>query len=363
MIELEINLNKTRRSQINVLTQKVLQAFRSLYFGGFSGLRLHMYSAIESISLFLKKELKNSINIRVPSPSSFVLLATIFFFFFLMSHYEINYWNLLDINKVQEFFSHGVVFGSQQSSITTNSHIIDAGNLIAIIGGLAALVLAQVVFIAESIRDDGDYEKRRALLHASLIWPLFTITTFTFLNFFWIQIRVLALVLPFFVAVGVIYSFGKTLLNLVQPQTLKETRENYLQRKLRSVMGESVRNRIGNNILLSKLGLEKDIKIEYTLSKSWLDGGAENYIFIESRSKGWISDIHMGELANLASTLADVAKTLGFSIESTQKRNLDMRMSRTPSESTSEKIPQKTVFLLKRFAEEIPETSLFTRDS
>lgn len=364
----EIEVAKTLRTQRRAakLVRQFTRFIQRLYSGRLSTFRVLFYSMIESCGKFAVKSFNDLKDYRIPSVASFASIALLVFILFFFSHAGITYGSLLDPQKISSLLMREIATNEDVNGAIVEGRIIDAGNLIAIVGGLAALVLAQVIFIAESIRDDEDYERRRVLLEDSHIWPLFTLMALTFLNFFWLRINVLTLFLPVMVILGVIYSFGRTLRNLVLPKAFKISRENYLRRKLHEVMRESAKVRIGNNILLGHLGKDGDIKIEYRFSKRWI-GKEDDYIFIDSPGKGWISDIHIGELTKLSNRLQAVAKDLGFSLsKGKESGNLiaesDAETNAAQSSEDISSLPVIEVCLLKRYGEEVRDGSVSERD-
>lgn len=366
LIEIEVAKNLRVQSHIMQVVSQATNFIKRIYSGKWSALRVVLYSMISACLRFVVKSLDDLKNYRIPSIASFTLIALAILIVFVFSHTGVAYESLLNPHKAFSLLMREIATNEGAHGSVVEGRVVDAGNLIAIISGLAALVLAQVIFIAESIRDDKDYEKRRVLLEDSRIWPLFTLTALTFLNFFWLRINVVTLLLPIVVIIGVVWSFGRTLRSLVLPKALESSRDNYLRRKLHEVMRESARVRIGNNILFNHLSESGDVKIEYRFSKRWV-GKEDDYIFIESPGAGWISDIHIGELIKLSDRLETIAKDLGFSLSKGEKSaNLvaesDTDGSTTQSSENISTLPVKGVCLLKRFGEEVPDGSVSERD-
>lgn len=318
---------------------------------------------IESIKLQILELLKKVISyfknkvaydIRhpyLPSVTWLLIFLSISGLFFIFSHNSVPYSNVLHLRNWQSFINR---------TVEAN----ELSNIISILGGFVSIVFALIIFIAESIRDSKNPEQKRVLLKVSGLWFLVTFTTLSLLNFLWFKVTVLSLILPILIAIGVVRSFWRVILVLIDPEIREENRIKLLKDRIKRIILDSVRERIGNNILLGKIGHDKEIKIEYTFSKRWLDKSAGDYLFIESVEEGWLSDINLVELTKLVRRLEDSAQQLGFSLYLSSTPSLDGDAeSGAVKQSQSQSGRIKKVYLLKRYGEHLPPSSIFTEDS
>ena len=274
----------------------------------------------------------------LPSLSSLGIILVLFTIIFYFGHRDIPYKSFLEINTWKQANKALV----EKESLT---------NAIAILTGLAAVVFALVIFVAESIRDNKSYEQKRVLLKVSNLWLLITLTTLSLLNFLWFKATVLSLVLPFSVAVLVIVSLWNVISMLLDVDKQKKSQVKFLKERIERSMYESIRERIGNTILLNKVGKDKEIKIDYTLSKRWIANSIEDYFYIESDKDGWLADINFRKLRELTGLLEESAQRLGFSIYTETLPSSGRSEASGTHRSQEGSMPVKTVFLLKRYGE------------
>lgn len=290
-------------------------------------------------------------HLYLPSPTSLLILLVIAVVSFVFSHSGVPYKTFLEIHN---WFN----------VLSGNIEVVDLSNVISVLGGFVSIVFALVIFIAESIRDNKNPEQKRVLLKVSGLWFLVTLTTLSLLNFLWFKLTIFALIFPLAIAGGIIYSFKNVIFTLIDPEVREENRVKLLKERIKKIIFESIRERIGNNILLNKVGQDKEIKIEYTFSKHWLDRSASDYIFIESIKEGWLSDINLVELDGLVKRLENSAQQLGFSLYLNTSPSL---IGRTEDQATIQSQTKsgriKKVYLLKRYGEYLPPSSIFTEDS
>lgn len=274
----------------------------------------------------------------LPSPSSLFIILFFFVLIYYFGHKDIPYKSFLEFSTWKQI----------------NIALVEKENLansISILTGLAAMVFALVIFVAESIRDNKNHEQKRVLLKESKLWLLITLTTLSLLNFLWFKVTVFSLLLPFLVAVLIIVSLRSVLLMLLDIDRQKKAQVKFLKERIERSIYESVRERIGNTILLNRVGKDKEIKVEYTLSKRWITGSAQDYFCIESGEDGWLSDINFGRLEQLIKLLEDSAQRLGFSLYSTASPSSGESETSGTNQSSQQTIPVKTAYLLKRYGE------------
>lgn len=286
-----------------------------------------------------------------PTPLSFALAAACFVALFYISNHPSISSLPLDLSKWTERIDSDA--GGQNSSL-----------VVTVFAGLVAVVFALIVFVAESVRDAKNFEQRRVLLRISWLWMLALTSVLTLISYLWINITRLSFLLTALVGLVTISSFGRVIRVLLDPEVLASNRLRLLKERTRSVILASARERIGNGILMSHLGDDKDIKLQYVFSKSWLNNREQRYIYVESTKSGWISDINLLELRRLSDRLAERAKRLNFSLYPIKGPSLTAG-SEEQAINASRVEPQQVrpVHLLKRFGELLPPDSIFSQDS
>lgn len=218
--------------------------------------------------------------------------------------------------------------------------------------------------MAQSVRDIKGQEQKRVLLRISNLWLLAAFTSLSLLNFLWFRITVLSLIFPIFIVIGIIYSFWQVIFTLLNPDVLEKNRIKLLKERMKRIILDSIRERIGNSILFNKIGQDKEIKLEYTFSKSWLDKRLGEYLFIESDRDGWLSDINLNELDKLVKRLEDSAQLLGFSLFIDTVPSLEGGgESKITQQSQVQSGRAKKAYLLRRYGEYLPPRSIFTEES
>lgn len=327
------------------------QEFKSNYSikSVLSFLQLYFIEFYDYLKNTLRKKILSDIkDFHLPSFSTLFLMLIIFGFLFFISHKDVPYNSALDLTKWAPF-------------LKREFKISDSSNLISIITGLTSVVFALVIFIAESIRDSKNPDQKRVLLKISNLWTLVVFTILALLNFVIFKVNIFSLVFPIVIGGLSIYSFWKIIVHLINPVAQEEDNNLFLKKRIQDNVNESVRERLGNNILFEKVGYDKDIKFEYTFSEKWLTGNMEDYIFIDSVSEGRIVDVNLEALQKLANYLKTEAEKLGFKIYPSEINiaTLDGATAR----NDIKKDDYKKIYLLKRFGQYIPPTSIFTDDS
>jgi hypothetical protein len=275
-------------------------------------------------------------------------MLVVFAFLFVISHQDVPYNSLINVDRWLPFLKKEL-----QAS--------ESSNLISIIAGLTSIVFALVIFIAELIRDSKNLDQKRVLLKISNIWTLVVFTILSLLNFVIFKANIFGLIFPIIIGGLSIYSFWRIIVHLINPIAQEENNSLFLKERIQNNINESIRERLGNNIIFERVGYDKEIKFEYTFSKSWFTGNLDDYIFIDSVSEGRIIDVNLEELQRLASYLKTEAEKIGFTIYPTETS-----IAKSDSTTTNKNIIQdgyKKIYLLKRFGEYIPPTSIFTNDS
>lgn len=342
LIEEKVKQSKTTK---NIIETKASYSAKSIL----DLLRLYSVEYYDSFKNVLKRKILSDIkDFHLPSWSTLSLILIIFVSLFFISHKDVPYGSILESTKWPPFLKREFQAG-------------DTSNLISVITGLTSIVFALVIFIAESIRDSKNPDQKRVLLRISNLWPLVVFTILSLLNFIVFKITIFGVLFPIIIGGLSIYSFWKIIIHLVNPVEQEEDNSSLLRKRIQDNVNESIKERLGNNIIFEKVGYDKDIKFEYTFSKAWLTGNIDDYIFIDSNSEGRIIDVNLEELQKLASYLKAEAEKLGFKIYPTETGIATSGGTTTRKEV--KKDDYKKIYLLKRFGEYIPPTSIFTDDS
>jgi hypothetical protein len=227
--------------------------------------------------------------------------------------------------------------------------------------GLIIVVIALVVFVAESIRGSKTSDEKRLLLKISNLWLLALLITASPFLFLYSGATGLTALLAVAIAAMTLWAFAQILRNLLDATANTSAQRRFLRDRVRSLILDSARERVGNRILFDKLGVEKEIGLGAALSKSGLPGGEVSYILIDAPGEGILSDINLLELRKLASFLKQQKEGSSGAVPAASARPredtpvLSVRPHRLPQENTG--------YLLRRFRERLPEKdSIFSRD-
>jgi hypothetical protein len=172
------------------------------------------------------------------------------------------------------------------------------GLIVGAFTGLAVVVIALIVFVAESIRDDKDHERKRVLVQISYLWPLGVAATLIPFGFLWSASRGLTILLEIIVAGVTLVSFARVVRALLDPEARTSDRIKLLRNRVRGMILDSAMERIGRSLLLERLGPGNPIDtLHYLNSPVWIEDG--DYSFIDAPKDGWIDDIQLDELQKL----------------------------------------------------------------
>ena len=222
-----------------------------------------------------------------------------------------------------------------------------------ILDGLIAIVIALIFFIAESIRSGKSSDEKRVLLKVSNLWLLGLLITAIPLVYLYPPGTGLGVLAIVFIAGLTLWTFGRVVILLLSPNAIASAQRTFLRQRIRNVVIASARQRIGNNILSERLGADKDIRMNLTLSKSWLPGAVSKYEFIEAPNKGLLTDVNLDELRRMMTAVnmreeglrRVPAPTLAQGTAAPRRRRA--RPASAP--------PESSIYLLRRFGEEAPK--------
>lgn len=248
------------------------------------------------------------------------------------------------------FFALSHWFGSQPLSKESSQY----QNIIAIHAGIGAIIFALVIFVAESMRDDEAKDRARVLLKESYLFPLTVTEILVFFIFIWGDINfwsIFAVIGVGLFAIGSLYKIIKVLLSNYR---FFEKRTELLIERLQQSIDLAIDERIGNNILLSKLD-GKMIKLEYN---PFSYGDESRYYKFKADKVGIIEDINIDKLKEFAELIEKEANENGYAFEQIgkPKSSISEKQETQPQNVESFK-RNRHRFLLKKFQDEITEES------
>lgn len=132
-------------------------------------------------------------------------------------------------------------------------------NLIAIHAGIAVIIFALIIFIAQSLRDDEIKDKARVLLKVSFLYPLVVSTILSFFIYLFGNINLLGLLPLLFIGVFTIVSLSNLIHVLLYKSRFFQERVRLLKDRLKRSIHLAINERLGNQILLKNLGKDKKL--------------------------------------------------------------------------------------------------------
>lgn len=278
--------------------------------------------------------------IYIPSFKSFFLILVLLGIFSILAHLgQVLAWFCLDK------FS----FINLQKLSQESNHY---QNLIAIHAGIGAIIFALVIFVAESLRDDEVKDRARVLLKESYLFPLAVAEILVFFIFIWGDVSFLSILPVITVGLFTIWSLSKIVLVLLSKYRFAQKRAELLKERLRRSIDLAIDERIGNNILLSKLD-GKDIKLEYHPFS--IDSETKYYCF-HAEKFGTISDINLQELKKLADIVDEEGRKNGFSFGGGEEPQVSVGEEGAVEETEPKPLPKNNQrYLMKKFHDVVDE--------
>lgn len=182
-------------------------------------------------------------------------------------------------------------------------------NLIAIHAGIGAIIFALVIFIAESLRDDEAKDKARVLLRESYLFPLAVAEILIFFIFIWGDVTLLSIIPVILMGLFTILSLSRMISVLLSRYRFAQKRAQLLREQIDKSIDLAIDERIGNNILFSKLD-GKEIKLKFY---PFSIDNEQNYYCFYSEKIGIVSDINLKKLEEIARIIDEEARGKGFS--------------------------------------------------
>lgn len=234
--------------------------------------------------------------------------------------------------------------------------------------GITAVLVPVTVFVIGLARDEGESATRTSavLIRQSWIIPIVTFSILTTVYFSWYlaagsvgQSGVLyLLILVSLNASLAIFLYYRIMYLLLNTFALRQKSIVLLKEKMKRSIGEAIRERVGNNILLRNLGADK-IQLEYSYFSL---GGRDRFRFVESDKLGYVKDIHLGRLRMVSTILESEGRKKDRSFSKNALSPGDRKLY-SPSETepaerpteTKELVEDKERFLLRRLHDRVDQ--------
>ena len=313
----------------NRLREKVFRLFNKQSRG--KNDLLSLVNEIEKKYNISKKSFREIIvELYIPSRLNFLILALIVDIFF--------------------FFSSSSSFGKISKESGTYQ------NLVTILAGISAIIFALVIFIAESSHESEESDKMRVLLKQSYLFPLVSVVILTFIILLLGYANSFTIALIILIGIFTIVSIGRIILTLLNKYLFFQKRTELLKERFKQSIVWEIGKRLGDNILLPKLG--KEIKLIFSpLAKS-----ENEYHMFRSPKTGVITNIDLEKLRQFGILLEEEANRNGKAfnkdvvviskdalIEGSE--NLKSEIKEPPNKTPLEE--NKNRYLLKGFRETV----------
>ncbi|MDR3528105.1 MAG: hypothetical protein P4L57_12585 [Rhizomicrobium sp.] len=228
--------------------------------------------------------------------------------------------------------------------------------------GLIVVVIALIVFVAESVRTSRSADEKRVLLKISNLWPLAVLITILPFGFLYPPATVLSAALVILVALATVYGFARVLQNLIDPEAGLLEQRAFLRGRVQNIVIDSARQRVGNKLLFDEFGMDSDSGIRATLSKSFIPDGAKNYVIIDAPSAGILADINVERLKALGRFLqARDERGQSDIVQGAEQSDTIAGPSQTAPQARKQ--PERPrAYLLRRYREEVTEDTIFSND-
>ncbi len=227
---------------------------------------------------------------------------------------------------------------------------------------LVVLVIALIVFVAESIRSSHSADEKRVLLKISKLWILVVLISFAPLAFIYLPLTELSIVLAIAITLLTLWGFAQALLNLLDPDRSVKEQRAFLKERVHDIVLQSARQRVGNRILFDRFKRDGANGMEVAFSRSFLPGKKKNYVFVRAPQAGIIDDINVAGLERLGRFLSGQEEQSRDVAAASMATDITSGPSTTAPQAAAKKAAPRS-FLLRRFREAISVDPTFSSDA
>jgi hypothetical protein len=244
-------------------------------------------------------------------------------------------------------FQSGGPPSSAESSLIARLQTLDAG---------IALVFVPFTIFAvglSSRRTESAINTAEVLLKETFIFPITVVVLSLLTSFIVVRrpiIGELVVLTTLWFAIFAIFRLCRVLLD---EERLASSAASLLQDKIRHTIGIAMNERIGRNLLLSRLDNQP---LEYSISRSVLGGG---FFRISSARQGIVRDVYLDRLFDFARELEIAANEQGYSFD--QRQDAKDAVPQTDQEmkpvNVSEFQQDRRRYILKLFGDQVSDRS------
>ncbi len=220
--------------------------------------------------------------------------------------------------------SHFIQTKSQTLSFVNGSHY---QNLIAIYSGIAGIIFALIIFVAESLRDEQSRDQARVILRTTYLYPLVVLAVLNYSVYAWGDVNSLGVVPVLFLGAFSIFSLFRLFRILLDRSENFNQKIKLLTDRLRLSIDGAIRQRLGNVILFKWL---TDYKIPISFYPFTTEGSA--YYNFTSKKSGIVADIDLGKLEDFAKMVEEAANKNDFSFFGREGKALSINTSTDTTE-------------------------------
>jgi len=233
----------------------------------------------------------------------------------------------------------------------------DGQGMSVVFQGLIPLIVALIVFVAESVRGSRSTDEKRVLLRTSNLWPLAVLIAISPLAFLYPPVTRITAFLSVFVTVILILAFARVLLSFLDVGASVRAQREFLKSRVRKTVLHSAKQRVGNKLLYDRLGEGKEILIGFYSSRAWLPDGERNYTLIDAPGRGILTDVNLAELKALAVRMENLERGK----QSAPQATIDVHQTSGPLHR-AEAAQFNRLHLIRRFQEAMPPNQEFSQN-
>lgn len=238
-------------------------------------------------------------------------------------------------------------------------------NLETVFSVIGAVVIALIVFVAETLRSEEDSDRKRVLLKISNLWLLILIVTVIPVCFLLGASQPVIFLLAILVTLMTVLSFYRIISNMISPGAQEKSQIAFFKGRFRRLLERSTLERVGNNILAGDFGRdESEDVIKYT--PFMMSQEREKYTFIRLPRNGRVTDINISVLRDISRFInEEYSRFVNSSLKDKRAQPQDIS-SGAFQDVSAEAPPQNKnvkIFLLKKMGDAIAQGDIFSAAS